>query len=65
MMQLAVTGLTWCYFFVWLCDENHLEVIEFDEEEWQDMKNKMDSFYFDHFLEWKSVRQENFENFIS
>ncbi|XP_056000210.1 uncharacterized protein LOC125676125 [Ostrea edulis] len=51
MIQLAVTGLNWCYFFVWLCDENHLEVIEFDEEEWQDMKNKIDSFYFDHFLE--------------
>jgi hypothetical protein len=51
MMQLAVTGLTWCYFFVWLYDENHLEVIQFDEEEWQDMKNKMDSFYFDHFLD--------------
>jgi hypothetical protein len=33
MMQLGVTGLTWCCFFVWLCDENHFEVIEFDEEE--------------------------------
>ncbi|XP_062621198.1 uncharacterized protein LOC134282825 [Saccostrea cucullata] len=51
MMQLAVTGLTWCYFFVWHCDESHLEVITFDNEEWQEMKNKIDSFYFDYFLE--------------
>ncbi|KAJ8307432.1 hypothetical protein KUTeg_015516, partial [Tegillarca granosa] len=30
-MQLAVTGLEWCYFFVWREDESHLEVIYFDE----------------------------------
>lgn len=51
MMHLAVTGLTWCFFFVWHCDNSHLEVIEFDADEWQGMKNRIDAFYFDYFLE--------------
>ncbi|XP_056016152.1 uncharacterized protein LOC125677134 [Ostrea edulis] len=50
MMQLAVTGLEWCYLFVWTSDESHLELITFDSSRWQEMKDKLDMFYFDHYL---------------
>lgn len=50
IMQLAVTGLKWCHFFVWKSDEHHLETIEFDDDEWGVMKTKLDLFYFHHFL---------------
>ncbi|CAG2198744.1 unnamed protein product [Mytilus edulis] len=50
MMQLAVTGLKWCHFYVWRSDESHLECVKFDEKVWKDMKSKLDIFYFYHFL---------------
>ena len=50
MMQLAVTGLEWCYLFVWTSEESHLELIEFDSGIWQEMKDKLDLFYFDYYL---------------
>lgn len=51
MMQLAVTGLKWCYFYVWGLEEYHEEIIEFDEDVWDKMKHKLDLFYFNHFIE--------------
>ncbi|XP_076070586.1 uncharacterized protein LOC143042205 [Mytilus galloprovincialis] len=51
IMQLAVTGLKWCHFYVWRADEQHLETIEFDDEEWGRMKTKLDLFYFNYFLD--------------
>lgn len=48
MVQLAVTGLDWCFFFVSHRDESHLELVRFDDEFWQEMKNKLDMFYFNH-----------------
>ena len=50
MMQLAVTGLQWCHFFVWTPEESHLELIVFNEDKWQEMKDKIDIFFFDHYL---------------
>lgn len=50
MCQLAVTGLKWCHFFVWRDNESHFEKISFDPLIWSDMKDKLDIFYFDHFL---------------
>lgn len=50
IMQMAVTGLKWCQFFVWHADGHHLECIRFDQDEWQEMKSKLDQFYFNHFL---------------
>ena len=52
LMQLAVAGLQWCDFFVWTPHDSHLETIRFDIDEWQTVKDKVDMFYFDHFL-WK------------
>ena len=51
-MQLAVTGLPWCDYFVWTETDGdfHLETIRFDAVVWQEMKNKVDMFYFDYFL---------------
>ena len=50
MMQLAVTGLQWCHLFVWTPEESHLELIVFNEDKWQEMKDKIDIFFFDHYL---------------
>ncbi len=41
-MQMAVTGLEWCDFFVWLENDSHLETIRFDEVFWQEAKDKLD-----------------------
>lgn len=44
-MQLAVTGLEWCHFFVWLENDFHLETIHFYALFWQSAKNKLDMFF--------------------
>ncbi|XP_062578059.1 uncharacterized protein LOC134239948 [Saccostrea cucullata] len=48
--QMAVTGLSWCDFFVWLENDVHLETIYFDEDFWQQAKDKLDAFFFDYYL---------------
>uniref|UniRef100_A0A8W8NUK7 SWIM-type domain-containing protein n=1 Tax=Magallana gigas TaxID=29159 RepID=A0A8W8NUK7_MAGGI len=50
MTHLGVTGLKWCHFFVWTPEESHLELLRFDADIWQEMKEKMDLFFFNHFL---------------
>ena len=49
-MQLAVTGLEWCDFFVWLENDSHLETIHFDAVSWQSTKDKLDMFFYEHYL---------------
>jgi YqaJ-like viral recombinase domain len=51
MCQLAVTGLQWCDFFVFLVNgEYHLETIAFDQQFWAEAQRKVDHFFFDHFV---------------
>lgn len=50
-MQMAVTGLEWCDFYVWLDNASHLETIHFDDEFWQTAKDKLDLFFLNYFLE--------------
>lgn len=42
-MQMTVTGVKWCDFFIWLDDEVHPETLEFD---WfcNMIKDKLDIF---------------------
>ena len=63
-MQLAVTGLSCCDFFVWTENslDYHLETIRFDKDTWQTTKNKADMVYFEYFL-IKKVRI--FNTFVS
>jgi len=49
-MQLAMTGLMWCDFYVWSTTDTHLERIYFNAADWQTVKNKADKFYFDYIL---------------
>ena len=52
MCQLAVTGLTWCDFFIYLENSTcHLETIDFDPVFWCAAQGKVDSFFFGYFLE--------------
>ena len=50
LTQLAVTGLQWCNFFVWCPNDHHLETIYFNEDVWQNVKDKVDDFYFNYFF---------------
>ena len=51
--QLAVTGLLWSDFIVYLPnnpEQYHIEHIQFDPSLWQQVKNKLDYFYFSYFM---------------
>ena len=54
LCQLAVTGLPWCDFFIWCSGDKsfHCETIHFEEfeEMWNTAKDRVDKFYFEHFL---------------
>ncbi|XP_046351423.2 uncharacterized protein LOC124131934 [Haliotis rufescens] len=49
-MQLAMSGLVWCDFFVWSTKATHLERIYFCRDSGQQTKDKADKFYFDYIL---------------
>jgi hypothetical protein len=50
MGQMALTGMTWCDFFVKCKEDYHLERVYFDKSIWSSMKEGLDKFYFDVFL---------------
>jgi hypothetical protein len=50
MTQMAVTGLKWCDFYVWWETGDHLEGIFFDDEVWQETKNRADDFFLRYFI---------------
>ena len=50
LAQLAVTGLDWCDLFVWCSNDYHLETIYLNRDLWNAVKDKVDIFYFSHFL---------------
>ncbi|KAK3106013.1 hypothetical protein FSP39_010896 [Pinctada imbricata] len=50
MMQMAVSGLEWCHFFVWTQEESHIELVRYDARIWNDMKEKLDNFFFNYYL---------------
>ena len=52
LTQLAVTGMSWCDLFVWCeaASTSHCETIWFNPDEWQQVKDKIDLFFFDNLL---------------
>ena len=46
MGQLGLTGMSWCDFFVKCEEDYHLERIHFDVAKWEQMKIKLDAFFF-------------------
>ena len=51
MMQMAITGASWCDFFVYFDEATYmLQRINFDSARWSDMQRKIDDFYFAHYL---------------
>ena len=48
--QLAVTGVEWCDFYVWCHHDVHKERIQFDPIFWQNVKDKIDNFFFKFFI---------------
>ncbi|KAK0151329.1 hypothetical protein N1851_007528 [Merluccius polli] len=50
MGQLGLTGMIWCDLFVKCEQDYHLERIQFDVAKWEEMKTKLDVFYFDYYI---------------
>lgn len=50
MGQMGITGLKWCDFFVKCKDDHHLERVHFEPKRWENMKCKLDTFFFTFFL---------------
>ena len=50
IIQLAVCGLEWFELYIWWETGYFLETKEFNEDVWQQAKNKADNFYFCHFI---------------
>lgn len=50
MGQLGLTGMSWCDLFVKCAEDHHLQRIHFDGKKWEQMKNKLDVFYFDYYI---------------
>lgn len=48
--QLGITQLPWCDFVVYTSKGISIERIPFEDQYWTNMKIKLKSFYFDHFL---------------
>lgn len=48
--QVGITGRSWCDFFVRCKQDYHLERIYFNPKEWENMKSKIDIFFFTYFL---------------
>ena len=50
MGQMGLTGAAWCDFFVWSEGEFLREWINFDQERFSAMLQKLDNFFFDYYL---------------
>ncbi|XP_062567699.1 uncharacterized protein LOC134229929 [Saccostrea cucullata] len=50
MGQMGLTGALWCDLFIWCKDDYHLERINCLPGKWQEIKQKLDIFYFNCFL---------------
>lgn len=50
MGQLGLTGMSWCDFFIKCEEDYHLERIHFDVAKWEEMKSKLDVFFFDYYV---------------
>ncbi|KAK3731004.1 hypothetical protein QZH41_018752, partial [Actinostola sp. cb2023] len=46
LMQLAITGLQWCDFFVWCKDDSAVVTVTFNKEKWEEVQSKLDTFIF-------------------
>lgn len=44
--QMGISGFTWCDFFVKCNSDYHLERIHFNKDEWEELKCKLDFFFF-------------------
>lgn len=48
--HLGLTGMSWCDFFVKCEEDYHLERRHFDVAKWEQMKSKLDVFYFAYYV---------------
>jgi hypothetical protein len=50
MGQMGITGAAWCDFFVFSCNDFHMERIMFDDNFFSEIMNKVSFFFFTYFL---------------
>ena len=54
--QMAVTGARWCDFIVYTSKGIYVQRILFDPVFWTGLKQKLLSYYFEHFIEFASAK---------
>ena len=55
--QMAVTGARWCDFVVYTSKGLYVQRIPFNPEFWEDLKQKLVSYYFNHFIKFAAANQ--------
>lgn len=53
--QMGVTGAEWCDFIVYTKKGMSIERILFDSQYWMDLKQKLHSYYFTHFIDFAAA----------
>ena len=48
--QLAITGVAWCDFIVYTFKGMSIERITFDQQFWDNLSQKLEAYYFQHFI---------------
>ena len=57
--QIAVTGARWCDFIVYTSKGPYVQRIPFDPTFWRDLKQKLLSYYFTHFIKFASAKMHD------
>lgn len=57
--QMGITGAKWCDFIVYTSKGLYVERIAFDAAFWQDLRNKLVQYYFEHFLSFAAADFHN------
>ena len=50
MGQMGLSGCEWCDFFICCLNDYHLERVFYNQQKWEDIKTKLDMFYFQYSL---------------
>ena len=57
--QMAVTGARWCDFIVYTSKGLYVQRMPFDPTFWRDLKQKLLSYYFTHFIKFASAKMHD------
>ena len=53
--QMGVTGAMWCDFVVYTKKGIHVQKIQFNNDYWIQLRDKLSSYYFNHFIKFSAA----------